>query len=593
MPARSNAGSSFHFSTHDLLAVLVLLATASMFTLDRLDQGVQIPFVTGDAGVYASQAAAMLWPENFESDPLLRLGWSMTPAWMVLFFPVTIGLFKILGDFQIAFTAPVLPLVFLQGLGFYLLGRSVFGSRYKALLFSLACYLPVDGTYWYVQKLAMGRMWYSAYYPFLILLFLRFAPNPRHWPWLMMAAGAGMYVHPVSTPVVGFAVYAGLLAFRPSDWSWPRTITYMVLCGLAFVLAALPFIIANLAVTVDSTIFDYDGFLRARSWSGNAFISVGHYVQHIFSQVNVLALLSCGIAGGWVAWRLREGESRHLAFMTYCTVGLLFASILIPWVEIETVKRLEMRPQLDEAVRSIRYVMPNAVYFILAGLLAAMHRLKLADGGIARIWRDKVIMSGAAATVFVGLYGASVQISPTPPYVFAWYQFVPFLQTLQCWKRGHFRCPLPSVDEITPVIDHLRQNYPSKVRVLPFLDRHIGLQVSQASVAAIIRYSARLPVAFSFHEELLPFYGRLDKDAYLWRYMDYRQQYFVSYHDFEYVTPRPLPTLEKLVQDLAPDVLVTDLRLMAWQEVALGLVTFRTDTVTVIDLRDSARKRNP
>ncbi len=585
--------NAFSLDKRDVLPFLALLATAILFTFERLSQGLQLPYVTGDAAVYASQAAGMLWPENFGDDFLLSRGWSITPAWMVLFFPITVGLFTMLGDYSVAFSIMNPPLIFLQGLGFYLLGRWFFGSRYLALLAAFACFIPVDGTYWYVQKFALGRTWFSALYPFLLLMFLRFAPNPRNWAWIMFAAGLGMYVHPVSAPAVGFAVFVGLLAFRPHAWTWSQTLVRLFLCGLAFLAATSPFFIINMFLTVSGPIHNYEEFLRVRSWSGNAFVSVGHYLSLVFSFHAVLAIIGCGIAGGWAAWRFRFEDRKNLAFLIYCTLGLAGVTTLIPLIEIELAKAVEIRPQLEEVPRAIRYIMPNAVFLALAGVIAFINR------GIARREESNrprhrpVRPANAVATVLIVLYGMSANLSPSPPYVFAWYQFVPFLTTLHCWKRGNIRCTPPVRDTISDMLDHLRQNYPQGTRVLPFVERYNGAGVGQDGLSAIIRYAAKLPVRLSFHDELLPFYGPVDKDAHVWRYVDWRGRFLSAYHGFTYVTLRPFPPLQQLTRIVNADVIITDLALMDWQIRAIGRVTFKNDTFTVIDVRGGGKKSAP
>ena len=110
--------------------------------------------------------------------------------------------------------------------------------------------------------------------------------------------------------------------------------------------------------------------------------------------------------------------------------------------------------------------------------------------------------------------------------------------------------------------------------------------MGQWDLAATIRFAARLPVAFSFHERLLAVYADLSKRAYIWRWLELRKHYTEAFRSFQIHHPRPLPKLRALADELDVDVIVTEVSLNDWQLRELGRTTFRNEVLTVIDIRE-------
>ena len=403
----------------DVAALLLIAGFAFMIWLDVLNTRVAGTYPAGDVAVYSSYAAGWLWPEAFSDDPFLADRWTTMHYLAVLQLPPAILAYLFLGNFAAAFSVMVFPLTLAQGLGFYVLGRQVFGGRLRSLILVAATYLPILGTSWYISNYAMGRLWYMALFPFLVFAFLRFAPAPRTWPWLMAAAGLTMHVHPVSAPVVGFALLCGLVAHAPAAWTARRLLIRLFLSGLAFIAGALPFIAINFLMTSTGPIADYGDFLMIRGFYSNAFAGAGAFAGWFFARTNVVLLLSAGLLGAVAGWRLGGRDRVAVRFLLLHCGGLVLASVVFPWAEHLFATANEVRPNLTEAVRGLRYLLPVAWVCLLIGVFAVLDRL-----------RPTLRPGTALAILLVCLYGASTKLSKTPPYVFAWYQFVPSLTGL-------------------------------------------------------------------------------------------------------------------------------------------------------------------
>ena len=65
--------------------------------------------------------------------------------------------------------------------------------------------------------------------------------EPSRWVWVMLGAGILVFVHPVSTPAWGLALWLGFIPFLPIGWSLRKRIGVMLGLALLFLIATSPF----------------------------------------------------------------------------------------------------------------------------------------------------------------------------------------------------------------------------------------------------------------------------------------------------------------------------------------------------------------
>jgi hypothetical protein len=148
------------------------------------------------------------------------------------------------GDYGTSFLWLLGPTVFLQLLGFYLLGRVLFADRFWALLLALLGSGTTlgfgPGEFWGLWADSLPRNVFQAVLPFVLLVVLRWRTRPSSWPLIMAGLGALMYLHPVSAPAWAAAVWLGLATEGPEPSR--RWISRLLLSGLVFVLVAGTFL---------------------------------------------------------------------------------------------------------------------------------------------------------------------------------------------------------------------------------------------------------------------------------------------------------------------------------------------------------------
>jgi hypothetical protein len=196
----------------------------------------------GDAANIATFAAARDHPHLFDGDEVLGIP-GLSRWYPTIHVPFVRAFARITGDYGTALQAPLGLHVFLQGVGFYLFGRVLFESRYWAFLLAIVTFMRVDvnlGELWGVYSYPLPRVTFQSLLPFLAAAAYYWRATPRMWPAIMVAAGLLIYIHPVSTPAWGLALWLGFLPFLPARWSPTRSSLVMLGLGGVFFLVTLP-----------------------------------------------------------------------------------------------------------------------------------------------------------------------------------------------------------------------------------------------------------------------------------------------------------------------------------------------------------------
>jgi hypothetical protein len=230
-----------------VLAVAVFALIAVSFQVQRTGWRGAADAVEGDLGNVAAFAAGHGHPELFAADDVLgdarNFGWYAT-----MHVPLARYAAPLMGGYARVLLATYGAHIFAHLMGFYLLGLVLFNSSLWSLVLAFVALAPVsagivyDG--WGLFDDPLPRLTYSAITGFLLAGAVKWRTTPMAWPWLMLAAGATTYVHPVSAPAIGLALWLGLWSHHPAKWSWAGRLVRMAGLGLLFILPAVPFALA-------------------------------------------------------------------------------------------------------------------------------------------------------------------------------------------------------------------------------------------------------------------------------------------------------------------------------------------------------------
>ena len=240
------------------LVLAIYAVTAAILAASWWRGLVPFPFLDGDAGNIASFAAGWSHPGAWTGDMVLA-NHDNFRFYATIHIPLLIALAPLTGDLGTAFVVLLAPLMWIQALGHWLLGRLLFRHADGAFLLGLLSFGSVSMTldYYGTYPDAQPRFLFQAALPFLLAGLVKAAESPGRWPRLMGLHGLAVYLHPVSAPSVALASWLTLLLRGPRGRP--------VMAGLAFVLPALPFAAMYLSGHEHGPTADYAAALARQS----------------------------------------------------------------------------------------------------------------------------------------------------------------------------------------------------------------------------------------------------------------------------------------------------------------------------------------
>ncbi|MFH1996271.1 MAG: hypothetical protein ABIJ27_04645 [Candidatus Omnitrophota bacterium] len=316
----------------------------------------------GDSANIAGIAAAREYPQLFKGDELLgdldNVGFYKT-----VHFPFIQLITRATKSYGLTFNLFVGIHVFVQMVGFYILGRVFYRDQFWAVLLALLALVYFKfglGEFWGITNYVIPRFTFQTLLPYQLAAAYYWRSSPRVWPWLMISAGLLMYVHPVSAPAWGFAIWLGLWIFHPYEWSLLKRVSVMLCLGILFLAVTASFIVNFISHHAPLMTPDYDrvyhiaeyrfikGFFDIRQ-------SLADYLRQLTKQpIAVLVILACLI----VPFGYIRTDRRRFLLVGIWIIGLLVVSGLIPWLEQTVAKVYRVMPPGVDLLRGLRYILP-------------------------------------------------------------------------------------------------------------------------------------------------------------------------------------------------------------------------------------------
>ncbi|MBE3038965.1 MAG: oligosaccharide flippase family protein [Chloroflexi bacterium] len=461
----------------DWLAVLTFLAFAGLYFLGRLQANYPVVILTGDGGNIASYAAALDHPDWFKNDPALGDS-NNIGIYATIHIPLIRALVRLTGDYGLAYAWLVLPQTFLQLLGFYILGRVLFKNRFWAFLLAFLTAMTVIniglGEIWGVWQDALPRVTFQSLLPFLLALVLVWKDRPGRWPWLMVFAGLLVYVHPISAPAWGLAVWLSLWLLQPKDWNWRRRVMVMLGLGVLFLAAITPFAVNYLSYRGRDQAADYNTVMTIlQAYSPANLLDVPAALGSFLWNMTRSLLLPVALVGFAATWLLKKNDRTSVKVVLLWMAGLFITSTLIPFGERMVEQQLHILPLETELVRCIRYFVPLFLLFWLWPLAELAPRLVNLQA------RRAVIALGIVLFV---LWGATNRPAVRD-----------MLQAVSCFSKARLVCTSPR--PIDDLIVALRTQTQPGEGVLFFNE-----DTAYTSQTLSVRYAALRPLVYTLRD---------------------------------------------------------------------------------------------
>lgn len=226
----------------DVAIVFIFLIVALLFYQYPCQGDRQFVELGGDAATYASLAAALDHPEYFKGDPMFD-----NPNISKVFSLILVQLIRFNAhythNYGMGFTLLIIPHIFFQMLGFYLLGRRLFENRIWAFFLSMVTFVPISlGPELWGIWLPLPRFLFQTFLPYLLCLAYIWKEDYKKWPWLMVFSGIIFYIHPFSGLAWGFTVWIAFLFFLPKNWTLLRKLITILELGFLFLLFISPYL---------------------------------------------------------------------------------------------------------------------------------------------------------------------------------------------------------------------------------------------------------------------------------------------------------------------------------------------------------------
>ncbi len=464
------------FSWLDAVALCGFALFAAATFLGRWKGITPFVFLSSDAGIVSSFVAAYQHPELFRGDVLL--GDFTNFRYYLAIHPLLILVInKLTGDYGLAYISLLLITVFVQCCGFYLLGLTLFRSRYWALLLVVINLAPIAlpvREFWGIYDDPLPRSLFHACLPFLLAAAFRFKYEVRVWPWIMVATGLIFYTHPVSAPPWALAIWLGFWIFLPPKWGILKKFAYMFMLGLIFVVTVIPWAL-NLVLVHErpaSAAVNYNdvvGIIADRV--GAELLDVGLALTLWLKEVSSWPLwLFClwSVTGSVVLWSRRRDLRADIKLVAVWCLGIIFVAVGLTFVEQTICRIYDLKRFQMDSIRGVKYLVPIMLLMCVWSLAGISRQFR--KGSLSRI---STMVLGALITVIWVYHG--------PP--------VTFIQTAKAWAHGSLT-PRPSKDEV----DTLQAVNAMKENTKP------GSTILSLVLPLEVRYAALRPIAYAYKD---------------------------------------------------------------------------------------------
>lgn len=517
-------------SIPEWLLIPAFLLIAGFLFLSRIQQEYPLIHLGGDSANLASFAAAEDFPRLFKGDEMIgdTLNFGI---YKTLNIPLTSLLARWTGNYGLGFAVQIIPQIFLQLLGFYLLGKALFKNRFWALMLTLAAAAPINlntvGETWGISQEPVTRFWFQAILPFLLALVLLWRDRPGRWPMIMALAGLLAFVHPVSTPAWGAALWLGYWALMPGSWHAQKRMIFLACLGLTYLLFLLP--------------YGWIYFNNRSPGVGPSYDLFYHVVNTYFPPdlLNIpaafMAFLKTTLRSGLLPFALLnlillgilKGKGKNLLVLLIAWMaGIFVISVLLPWIEHLVEYYFRIVPLETELIRGIRYFIPLMLIVCVWGL-AELER---------RIFHPARYTMSAIGLGLVCLW---------------LFNFHPPLENmraaLNCFRSGHVICPVDS-DESRLIRAIVQSTAPNSRFFTTFANE------PKMAWSLDIRYLALRPLVYSWKDRGMLVYSSADRLEKWSRTNDE----LASINDAQISVAERLDRYQTLGQELGADYLIVD-----------------------------------
>jgi len=465
----------------DFTVALLFLVIALAFFLGRWKGANPVLDLGSDAANVATFAAVLDHPENFRGD-IVYSSTSNFSFYVSAHIPITRFLSRIFGGYGLAYLVLLVPIIFIQQLGFYFLGKKMFRNRFWALLLSILSLVIVyteSSDYWGVYKDPQPRMLFGALLPWLLFMAYSGFGNKKMRYITMVMIGLMIYIHPVSTPAIAFAIWLAYLVIKSKKDKLKDHFIESLFLGMVFVCVAIPFILIYLhGRDVSSTQVDYSVAITAFGSVVSGMFTVQNVTLALLKTMSVTLLLPLAVISWFISY-FKFQKKLEVRMILLWIIGICFVSVGLTTIETAIDSKIQALPVLLDLTRSLRYLIPLleiSILFPLSEYTSSVHTRSIK--GI--LSKGLAYITGLCICALLVMGYRNVTQDKLDMHQYA-------QQTVKCWSNGEWYCSDPSDQDLVDTLVYISKNTESNASFI---------SIPPVKLNKVLRYQALRSVVF-------------------------------------------------------------------------------------------------
>jgi len=465
----------------DITVVLLFLVIALAFFLGRWKGANPVLDLGSDAANVATFATVLDHPENFRND-IVFSSTNNFSFYVSAHIPIIRFLSRIFGGYGLAYLVLLVPILFIQQLGFYFLGRKLFRNRFWALLLSILSLVIVyteSSDYWGVYKDPQPRMLFGALLPWLLLMAYTGFTKKKIRYLTMVMVGLMLYIHPVSTPAIAFAIWLAFAVIKSGKVKLKDHFIESLYLGLVFICVAIPFILIYLnGRDVSSTQVDYSVAITAFGSVVSGMFNIQNVTLGLLRTMSVTLLLPLAVIGWFISYFKFE-KKLEVRMILLWIIGICVVSLGLTTIETAIDSKIQALPVLLDLNRSLRYLIPlleTSIFIPLSEFTSSVH-----ERSIKSIFsKGLAYVTGLCICALLVIGYRNVTRDKLDMHQYA-------QQTVKCWLSGEWYCSDPSDQDLVETLVYISNN----------TDTSAGfISIPPVKINKVLRYQALRSVVF-------------------------------------------------------------------------------------------------
>lgn len=470
----------------DLGIAIAFFLAALLFFYNPCQGNKQFIELGGDAATYTSVAAAFDHPELFKGDPVYS-DINLYKIYSTIQTPLIILINHFTDSYSLSFILLIIPHIFFQCMGFYLLGRLLFKNRFWAFFLAVITFITISlNQELWGMWLPLPRILFQTLLPYVLCLAYIWKDEPNKWPWLMILSGLSFYFHTFSGLTWGFCIWLGFWFFIPKKWTKFKKLITLLGLGSLFIFMIAPYAFLILPSQQRAVSVDYDFvFYILKTFFPLNIVEAPEVLMGFIKITLLNGVLPLAVLSMVILLIINNRRKTDINLTLIWIIGIIVSSIVIPLFVRLIEKIFRLIPIEIILTRGLRYIYPLFLLLIVWALAEIFQRSK------KRIISSAVIVIGV---IFLFFYGYSQREYFSYPWQKIEYLFL----------QGK---PVCLTNEIkAQAIDLIKNLTPPGSKIFAYT--WTGIETTEFYE---IRYAALRPLVFNFKDSMYFVYRNYDK----------------------------------------------------------------------------------